>query len=301
MKIAFLIMAHSNIQQLNCFIRQLLAYPESYIYIHLDSKAGNVVDFILKNERIFILPERYCLNWGDYSLIETTKYLLRYSAEKQYHDYYSLHSGVDMAIKPISELAKFLEKEHKLFYASCLELPCKHWGYGGGLGRIALKWPKIFRQKVGKFSLIRILRGIYGRAYNLKVIQKLFPVPTKKYRFYGGAEWFTASSECIQEMFRFLDINKDYDGIFKNAISSDEIYFSTIFKAIQNGRAAVNDNLCHTVWGIGKTDGIGGPIILTDDYIEKLEKSDKFFARKFDLNQSKVIVDHFIEIAEKST
>lgn len=292
MKIAFLILAHGNIEQLNCFLRQLLSYPESYIYIHLDSKAGNATNDIISDKRIDILPKRYSLNWGDYSLIEATNYLLRYSSQKQYHDYYSLHSGVDMAIRPVSELADFLEKDRKFYYASCVALPYDSFGYGGGLGRIALKWPKVFRQKVNKGSPVHILRGLYGRLYNYGFMQRLFPV-SSEYKFYGGSEWFTASSDCIKETLEFLSSHKDYDLLFRNAISSDEIYFNTVFKAIQNNRKSTDKNLCHMSWVDGKTDGVGGPIIYTKDYIELLENTKEFFARKFDLNYDKEVVEYF--------
>ena len=292
MKIAFLILAHGNIAQLNCFLRQLLKYDGSYIYIHLDIKAGDVAGDIITDDRICILPERYSLNWGDYSLIQATNYLLQYSSAKQHHDYYSLHSGVDMAIRPVSKLAEFLEKDRKFFYASCIALPSKSLDYGGGLGRIALKWPKVFRQKVSRRSPVRYLRGLYGRLYNLAFIRRLFPV-SSNYTFYGGSEWFTASSDCIKETLEFLTEHKDYDSLFRNAISSDEIYFNTVFKAVQNGRDAVDKNLCHMSWVAGKTDGVGGPIIYTKDYIELLEDTNGFFARKFDLNYDKEIVEYF--------
>lgn len=291
-KIAFLIMAHGNIEQLNCFLRQLLAYPESYIYIHLDLKAGDAEKAVIHNERINILPERYNLNWGDYSLIEATNYLLRYSSSKQHHDYYSLHSGVDMAIKPVKDLAAFLEKDRKFFYSTANALPYGEWNYGGGLGRIALKWPEIFRQKVERYSAIRFVRGFYGRLYNLRFIQQLFPV-SNKYRFYGGSEWFTASSDCIAETLRFLDEHTDYDLLFRNAISADEIYFNTVFEAVRNGREAVYKNLCHMSWCPGKTDGVGGPIIYTKEYITLLDNSEEFFARKFDLNYDRGPVEYF--------
>lgn len=297
MKIAFMILAHDNIYQLNLFIRQLLRYSGSYVYIHLDAKAGNVNRAIISDERVFVLPKRYSLNWGDYSLIKATNYLISCAQKYQHHDYYSFHSGVDMAIKPVSEFANFLENDGKFFYANFKSLPSDGWQYGGGMGRIALKWPRFFRKKVKAYSPIRFLRGLYGRLYNYKIIRKLFPLKNNNYEFYGGSEWFTASSECIEKTMNFLRENSDYDLIFRDAISSDEIYFNTVFEAVKNGRdAECGNNLRYIDWSnIGQKRSVGGPNICTMEHLEKIENSGKFFARKMDVNTDEEIILYFAE------
>lgn len=41
----------------------------------------------------------------------------------------------------------------------------------GGFGRIALKWPQCFRRRLGRNSLMRYLRSIYGKLYGIGVIR----------------------------------------------------------------------------------------------------------------------------------
>ena len=296
MKIAFLILAHGNIPQLNCFLRQLLKYEGSYVYIHLDIKAGDADRDIIKDSRITVLPKRMSLNWGDYSLIEATDYLIRYASEAGSYDWYSLHSGVDMAIRPVSEFAEFLENDNKFFYGSFGKLPMPGWQYKGGLGRLCLYWPKCFRKSAKKYSLRRLTRGLYGRMYDKGLLKgKKLP---DKFVFYGGSEWFTASEECIKKTIEFLDTNKDYDPIFRNAISSDEIYFNTIFMNIKSDgeRTGVTRNhLRYLNWKKlnQKRKYVGGPNTCTMSFLEDIVNSGRFFARKFDMNFDKEIVEYF--------
>ena len=292
MKIAFLILAHGNIPQLNCFIRQLLKYDGSCVYIHLDIKAGDAEKDIIKDDRVTVIPTRLDLKWGDYTLIEATNRLLEYAYDAGHHDWYSLHSGADMAIRPVSELADFLESDGKFFYGNFGKMPMKGWDYKGGMGRLCLYWPKFFRKKAGKYSPRRILRGLYGRIYDKGLIKgKKLP---EKYIFYGGSEWFTASDECIGKTLEFLKKNPDYDKLFHNALSSDEIYFNTVFEAVKGDKTGVENNHLRFIdWGERGQVKLGGPNTCAMSFLNDILKSGRFFARKFDMNFDREIVEYF--------
>ena len=47
--IAFLLVVHNNPEQLNLFLKQILMYSNSYIYIHVDAKYLNIIPKILKD------------------------------------------------------------------------------------------------------------------------------------------------------------------------------------------------------------------------------------------------------------
>ena len=292
MKIAFLILAHGNIPQLNCFLRQLLKYEGSYVYIHLDIKAGELYKDIISDGRIKILPKRYDVQWGDRSQIDAVKYMIEYAFNDCKSDWYSVHSGVDMAIKPVSEFAQFLEKDNKFYYANYAKLPVNGWGFRGGYGRICLNWPKALRKRTGNHSWQRYSCAILGRLYGAGII-KGKPVPSK-YTFYGGSVWFTLSWECVRRYISFLSENKDYDAIFDNSLCADEIYFNTAFEAVRNGlEACSNTHLRHIDWqDRGQKRSIGGPSTIAMSFVDEIINSGKFFARKFDLNFDKEVVEY---------
>lgn len=75
-------MVHNNPEQINCFIKQILQYEGSYVYIHVDEKGVDIIPQILKHERVFILSKHINGKWGDYTQIQMTNVLLETAIER---------------------------------------------------------------------------------------------------------------------------------------------------------------------------------------------------------------------------
>ncbi|MBQ8258682.1 MAG: hypothetical protein IJY97_03880 [Clostridia bacterium] len=292
--IAFLIVAHNKPQQLNCFIRQLLLYPGSYIYIHIDKKSLSMIPEIVKHDRVEILPMHYDVKWGDFTQITVNNYLLKYSSDKRYHDYYSLHSGLDLMIRPIDELVSYLSTTNQFAYFSGNKLP-NGWQYGGGFGRIALYWPQIFRKRLRKYSPLRYFRSIYGRLYGIGLIKgRNLP---DEYEYYGGADWFTISHECVLKTLKFVETESKFTDLFINSLSGAEIFYVSVFQMVK-GNASVSDQdmLRYIDWeNRGQKLTVGSPNTCKMDFLSDIENSNNFFARKFDTNIDKEIVEYFLK------
>ena len=78
--IAFLLVVHNNPEQLNLFLKQILMYSNSYIYIHVDAKYLNIIPKILKDERVMIAPKHFDIQWGDYTQIQVNNYLIQFAS-----------------------------------------------------------------------------------------------------------------------------------------------------------------------------------------------------------------------------
>ena len=205
LKIAFLIMAHNNVELLNDFIQQILRYDKADIFVHVDKKAENMIPQIKKAGRIHILKQHIDAAWGDYTQIEMIHLLLDEAYRFGEYDYYSLHSGVDMLIKPVNDLVEYLSKTRKYGYYDCSKLPAKNWGHGGGLERISLKYPQLFRKRYQPQHPIRYIRAMYQMLYQYGIMKgKKLP---EKYTFYGGSTWFTVSKQCVERYFNFIKNN----------------------------------------------------------------------------------------------
>lgn len=292
-KIAFLIMAHNNVTQLNLFLNQILEYEYAEVFIHVDAKGTSIIPHILKNSRIHILTEHINGSWGDYSLIDMTKKLLCTSKSYAEFDYYTLHSGADLAIKPVKDFALYLNQTHKYFYCFFNRLPAKNWGHGGGIERLVLRYPNWLRKRYQPYHPARYIRSMYQRLYEHGIIKgKKLP---SAYSFYGGAQWFTISRQCLEDYESFMEQHLDYDAIFRTALIPDEIYFNSVFEMTRDGRDAETHNiLMYIDWGRrAQKNHAGGPNICTMDYVEEIEKSGAFFARKFDKEIDSSIVDYF--------
>lgn len=290
--IAFLIVAHTKPEQLNIFIKQLLAYQGSYVYIHIDAKSKQMLSEIINDERVKILPEHYDVRWGDYSQIIVNNALLDFARKLRHHDFYSLHSGQDLAIRPINEFAEYLNTTNLYGYYVCSKLP-NHWQYGGGLARLALHWPKCFRNKLSEHSPLRYLRAAYGRAFAKGIIKgKKLP---EEYQLYGGADWFTIREDCVNDMFDFLEKDTKYQKLFVHSLSGAEIYYVTLFEMLKNNRQVCNNTSLRFAdhRTKSKNKAVGSPNICTMEYVPLLERTGLFFARKFDMDVDRSVVEYF--------
>ncbi|MBE5892153.1 MAG: hypothetical protein E7286_02095 [Lachnospiraceae bacterium] len=292
--IAFLIVAHTKPQQLNLFVKQLLAYEGSYVYIHVDAKNRQMEDQILQDDRVVILPEHFDIKWGDYSQIQANDYLLQYAMNCRHHDYYSLHSGVDLAVRPVREYARFLAATNLYGYYGCSKLP-NHWQYGGGLARVALNWPVCFRRRVTKHSPIRYLRGMYGRMYETGILKgRKLP---EQYPLYGGCDWFTVREDCVRDVLTFLEVHPDFKEMFVHSLSGGEIYYVTLFELTKKERPVCSGNHLRFIdhRERGRKREVGSPNICTMDMLGVIERSQLFFARKFDEDVDAEIIAYYVK------
>ncbi|MBQ7379238.1 MAG: hypothetical protein IJW70_06105 [Clostridia bacterium] len=292
-RIAFLIVTHANPEQLNLFIRQLLTYQHCDIYVHTDAKNPGMIEKILQSDRVIILPEHHDVRWGDYSQILVNNYLLGYAAEHGEYDYFSLHSGADLAIRPVREFADYLQSTAHYAYYEAAKLPTA-WQYGGGLGRVALHWPKCFRRRLSRYSPMRYARSLYGRLYGCGIIKgKKLP---EQYPLYGGADWFTISHDCVRDVVHFLEQHRGFDEMFVHSLSGAEIYYVTLFEMLKGARSTQSNNMLRYVdWKErGQRLPVGAPNYCAMSFLQEIEASGRFFARKFDENYDSAIIAYFI-------
>ena len=77
MKIAFLMQCHKNPEQINLLLKAL-KHPQVDVFVHVDSKSENIRDDIAKDEGIYLLSKRECIDvqWAQFSQVKATLNLL---------------------------------------------------------------------------------------------------------------------------------------------------------------------------------------------------------------------------------
>ena len=294
MKIAIMLALHNNPEQANIFIRQCLASPACDIFIHIDQKGLDIKEKLVKSERIYYLPKSYSVSWGDFTQIEYVIELIKYADSIGEYDYYSIHSGNDLMIKPVDELIKYLLCNKKHAYLDCHPLPWKTWQYGGGLGRLALTWPTCFRKRLPPHSIQRYARAIYGRLYGTGILRgKKLP---EDIQFWGKSAWFTVSGECIKRALEYLRMHPEFLAIFERALCGDEIFFATLFNQVcDEDEVEEQNNLRYIDFHTKNTKTVGAPKTLLMEDKEKMMASGAFFARKVDITTDEQIIRFFVE------
>jgi hypothetical protein len=295
-KIAFIILAHSDVKQLNVLIHQLLSYDGSYIFVHIDKKAPYSKDSVTRDDRVVIDENRIDGKWGDISLVEITLSQLKRVADSGISfEYVSLHSGADMAVRPIKSYIEYLLSSGKEAYIDCSKLPTQNWGHGGGLERVHLIYPKFFRQRVSKWSPIRFLRVGYQMAYKHRIIPANNNT-SLNINLFGGSQWFTCKYTVAGKLLRYIESNRDFMRYFRNSLIPDEIFFVTLINLVCDRKnLELKNNLRYIDWRSSSDNDLGGPRTLTANDIGMIDRSGSFFARKFSSSKDTRVVDYYLE------
>lgn len=293
--IAFVVTCYKSANQANTFISQLLEYPRSHVFVHIDKKATFGPEDIIKDSRVIFTSNRIEVNWGDVSQIESVVLALRdVIASKRNIDYVSLHSEADLAVLPIKDFATYLSEKNMDTFLYCRALPAKGWGHSGGLERIRLYYPKIFLTKVSRHHPVRYMRALYQELYSMGLIRGRHLPPDIK--FYGGDGWFTASIDIIKQSIDYLDKYPQFMRIFSNSLIGEEIFYATLFSKVGDPRRIILDNnLRYIDWSVDNPAESGSPRTLLIDDVEKIHRSGKFFARKFSLTDDTSVIEYYLE------
>lgn len=275
MKVAYLIIAHNELNILNKLI-QLLDWPGNDIYILLDAKSdlkpGDIYS-ATKSSKVTIHTPGISIAWGGSTMVQAELYLMKQAAQQSY-DYYCLLSGVDMPLKTQKQIHEILEANNGTEYIGI------HKGWLSESGEdVRYKVYHLFRDAIGKTK---------SKKYFLRALERLLVSIQKPFinrqrssniKFEAGTQWWCITNSFCQYI---LSKEKWIRDTFKYTRCGDEIYVQTLL---------VNSEYYSH---INKPDGThieqacrlidferGKPYIWRSEDYEELTNSDAWFARKF--------------------
>src|SRR4249919_2644439 len=272
MKIAHLILAHNQPDQLSRLINRL-SNNDADCFIHIDAKAS-LENFkkITQIPNAFVLNKRVNITWGSYSIVQATLNGLSsiISSNKNY-DYINLLSGLDYPLKSASEINHFLtERKGNLF----MEYYSVENEWKEAIPRIT-KYHFTDSNMPGKQKFERFVNGILP---SRKMPQKLIPV--------GRSQWFTITFESAKYIVSYLKKNPDIEQFFRLTWAPEEMIFQTILYNSPFNAAMVNNHLRYIDW----SEGNAIPKTFTINDLGALQASGKLFARKFNADKDEKIL-----------
>ena len=282
-KHAYLIMAHTQPELLKKLL-QMLDNERNDIYLHIDSKAKDypldeIAAVLQKSKCIF--TERTDVKWGSYSQINCEMILLK-EAVKTEHAYYHLLSGMDLPIKSQEQIFAFFEKYKGLEFVD---------EDGATISEAALSRVKYTHKFYGKAGSVKDILG----ALSVKG-QKLLGVDkTQKYGniiFQKGRNWFSITHGLAKLVVEKEDWIQE---VFGQSVCGDELFLQTVARNSEYAEKICNPNTMPEVpdtryidWKRGSNNN---PYVFREDDFEELKNALGLFARKFDLNVDKKIVE----------
>lgn len=284
MKHAYLIIAHSNWQQLQKLVA-LLDDERNDIYIHIDKKADRTQLSLKTQYSPIYFVDRIDIRWGYVSLVEAEIKLFKEASKRKY-EYYHLLSGSDMPLHNQNYIHTFCEQHKGMEFI----------GFGPKEWNVKRVYCRNFfiRYERSKWKLVKkifqILRAVMNRIqiYTGMNVQK-----NTKLQFRYGSEWVSVTHDFVVELLKKED---EILAMYKYSYCPDEIYKQTFaFNSSFRERVFdLNDEFHGCMREIDWDRG--GPYTWhTEDDYKYLSNSTRLFARKFDYGRYPQIIDKLVE------
>lgn len=271
MKLAYLVYAHKNYQQLERLVKKL-AHADADFYIHVDKKSSGFdcngfIDDLSPFVNVKLVPTRNDIKWGGYSSVKATLDGLKtVMTQDVKYDYIVFLSGQDYPIKSNSFIMDLFSSNNGVEFMSYCELSPTGWA-------AAMK-------RYQYFWLLDIIRARYLRFFIQLFVIAVFPKRKFPAGFtaFAGSSWWALTSDCVSYILDFVDKNREFDRFFRLTLCPDESYFQTIVMNSDFKNKVSNNDYRYIDW----SDGGKSPKVLTVKDFDRLVSSDKLFARKFD-------------------
>ena len=274
MKIAHIILTHEKPYQLQRLVAKL-SHPNAAIFIHVDLKK-DISDFAVFHSvpNVHLINNRVNVKWGGYSMIQATinscKEVIASGID---FDYVNLLSAQDYPLKSIRRIHQFLEDNPGRAFMEFYSIKDV---WTEAIPRLEKYHLTDFQFK-GNNRVENILNFLLPKR---KLPKGLIAV--------GRSQWFTITLEHVKYVIDYLEKHPAVSSFFKYTWGSDEIVFHTILYNSPFKDSMVNNNLRYIDW----SDKKANPKTFTMADAEVLTKTDKLFARKFNVLVDSKILDY---------
>lgn len=282
---AYLIIAHNNFYILEKII-SLLDKEYNDFYVHIDKKVKEFdFDYFMKlpkKSKIYFV-NRIDVRWGDISQIKAEMILFKKAYNESItrnYSFYHLLSGVDMPIKSAKKIYEFYENSGQDFI-----------GYIPIENASSLRYKNyniLTRYFKSKNKILDLTCNIIR--YSFIALQIIFKYNrTKRINIKFGPNWVDLRNETV----KYLLSKEEYIyKTFSHMRCPDEFYKQTLifeneslYKQIYKEKDAYVQCKRLIDWKRGR------PYIWREKDFDEIIKSDRMFARKFDIQIDKNIVD----------
>lgn len=299
MKIAYLVLAHTDSKHIKRLSKILTVGNNNKVFIHLDKKI-NLNEFqkeCPEEDRISYIKNRVKVYWAGFSSIEATINSFKEILESKEFDRIVILQGLDYPIKSNEYINEFFEKNKDIEFIKAfnetenkdiknLHKYCFFW---------YLDKDNFFKKLINKVNTILLKMKIL-----IKFKKPYIIIDNKKYELYRGWAHISLTKEAVKYIVEFHENNDKFNKYFKTVYASDESYFHTIIynspfrKKTSTKGLAISENNRNNFEILNLTyfeyPDIVKVFTKIDDYL-KLKKSKFLYIRKVN-SGSKDLLDY---------
>lgn len=302
MVINYIILAHKAPDQLLRLVEKLCG-PDVFIYIHIDANVhispfesalkniGNVV-FLQKEKRVASV-------WGSIGIVTATLNAISEIVKDKRRGYTILMSGQCYPVKNNAFIYTYLKNNYGYNFIEGFELPDPRWHdaekrihqysfFMSSERGDCITVPPLFdiplKQLLKKNTIKNYVRVFFRHPLKITLLLKKRRFP-KKMKPYGGLQWWALPYETLKFINNFVTEHPEYLKYHLYTLMPDEIFFQTI---VHNFFKKVKHPITFAYWASPYN---ANPETLTTEHFTLLKERKELFARKFDYNIDKKVLD----------
>lgn len=222
-KLALLVIAHGNIEELICVLKRMES-DEIYFFIHIDKKIyldDSVIKRLLVIKNCNLARKRITVNWGGRSQVDAMLSLLNDAYEFDVDfDFYGFISGSDFPVATSEKIQSFFCFSKNDYIRIDRKITKQNDDRITNLNLHDIGFLN-HRNHKGVFSkFLRLLLGVLRR------------VRIRRWRdnftFVHGSSWMFLKRGTVSDILTFISLNDWYYKLFKYSFGADEIFFHSI-------------------------------------------------------------------------
>lgn len=285
MKIAYLILAHTDPKQLGRLVHAI--NYQCRIFIHLDKKTNDEgFSKINLPENAEFISDRVKVNWGSFNMVKATLNLIKAALDSdEQFTHLVLLSGQDYPIKPAEDFYEFLIENPNKQFIKFINIEDSPEYY--------LKVASHYYFRDQWFPFDWLLRKVITKISEKQSL--ILKKPLKNVNHAFGSQWWGITSQCASYILNFIQDNPYFMKYYKTYDCPDEFFFHTII---------ANSPFYNETDGFQKYTGRGTYKManfhvihhsLTKYYsksdFNELKDSNKYFVRKISSNNSIKLIE----------
>lgn len=296
LKLIYLILAHQSPEQLLRLVNRLDG-EEVHFYIHIDGKVewSPFLKMLAQHTNVRFITQRERCIWGDYSITQATLKLAQAALEHHEQGMAILLSGQDYPLYATKHIrAFFADKQDCCFIDSLpiaenwkgqqLKVRTRYYRFTTGEGRNDYLTLGLGLRAISKWAR----RKIPLSALKQLLVPRRSPIP-----LYGGTNWWSMPIKALINLTDYYESRQQlFDQYFKYTHCSDEIFFQSLLQAslVESKAFTIKPAVHYANW---ERKNVSLPVTFERDDLSELMQlpAHKLFARKFDLDKSKSILD----------
>jgi len=255
-RIAFLIQAHCNVQQIGEAIRRLERNGHR-VFVHYDRKASDDLSAIEGN----LIAHRIAVHHAGISQVKATLHLLRAAHSAGPFSHYFLMSGQCFPVNTVEWLEDKINEED--IYLNYRSMPIEAWSKR--LDRLESFY---FERKslISKFA-----NTVSRRLPKRNFIKGISMWP------YAGSNWWCLPKDVIDYVLIYIDKYPEFHRYMRWTSYSDEVYFHSIISNM-----TVEDRMKPALFYARFDPNTGRPFVFEHTTFSQIPRDQVFVARKFD-------------------